>query len=74
MAEHERILAFYLAAARDPALVAQYREGGLDYLRDEWGFTDEDIAYIQARSQDARWTLTVWPQPPIVWQPPTVWQ
>jgi hypothetical protein len=71
---NERILAFILAATSDPELVGAYYEGGEEYLRSHWGFTDDDIAYIKRADVPATLAMTVWPQPPIVWpRPPTVW-
>jgi hypothetical protein len=68
-----KILEFFHAAAVDPSLIEQYREGGVDYLRDEWAFTDEEIALIEGR-KSPYWVMTVYPQPPIIWPPdwPTV--
>ena len=72
--EDDKILAFMLAATSDPSLVEKYRKEGPDYLRKEWGFTDDDIDAVLRASQPPTLAMTVWPQPPIVWpRPPTVW-
>jgi hypothetical protein len=72
--ENDKILAFILAATSDPSLVEKYRKEGVDYLRKEWGFTEEDVESILRTDQPPTLAMTVWPQPPIVWpRPPTVW-
>jgi hypothetical protein len=62
MADDSKILKFYLEAAKDPSLIEKYRECGLDYLRDEWDFSVEDVEYMKTC-----WVMTVWPMPPIIW-------
>ena len=71
----DRILEFFRAAADDPSLIEKYREGGLDYLREQWGFTDGDIGLMEQACQPSPWStaMTVFPRPPIVHpNPPTV--
>jgi hypothetical protein len=71
----DRILRFFEAAAKNPELIEEYREGGPAYLRDVWGFTDDDIGLIERANQPSFWAMTVFPQPPIVRPgpgPPTV--
>jgi hypothetical protein len=64
-----KILAFFEEAARNPSIVEEYRAGGPDYLREQWGFTDEDIQALFGKP--LTWAMTVLPQPPIVYPPPT---
>ena len=68
-----KILAFFEAAARDPSVVEEYRQGGPAYLVDHWGFTEDDIQRLFPE-QSLTWAMTVLPQPPIVFPPtpPTV--
>ena len=69
----QKILAFFEAAAKDPAIVEEYRRGGPDYLVEQWGFTEDDIQRLFPE-QKLTWAMTVLPQPPIVYPPdwPTV--
>ncbi len=64
-----KILAFFEAAARDPSIVEEYRRGGSDYLKEAFGFTDEDVQLLFAKP--LTWAMTVLPQPPVVYPPPT---
>jgi hypothetical protein len=66
----DKILEFFKAAAQDPSLIELYRKEGVDYLRREWRFTDDDIASICGSSKPTVVSMTVLPQPPIVYPEP----
>lgn len=72
-----KILRVYLELAADQKLVDEFRGDPAAYdkfLRDR-GLGDAEIAYMQSsRGAPASVMLTVWPNPPTVWTPPTVWQ
>jgi hypothetical protein len=65
-----KILAFFEAAARDPSIVEEYRSGGSDYLKEAFGFTDEDVQLLFG-DKPLTWAMTVLPQPPVIYPPPT---
>lgn len=68
-----KILAFFEAAAKDPSIVEEYRQGGPDYLVEHWGFTEDDVQKLFPE-QTFTWAMTVLPAPPIIYPPdwPTV--
>jgi hypothetical protein len=71
----QKILGAYLELAKDPSLVDRFRkdrDGYHEFLKEQ-GLSAEEIDYVMASAdQPAHVMLTVWPQPPTVWTPPTV--
>jgi hypothetical protein len=73
----QKILQAYLTLAKDPSLADRFRkdrDGYHEFLKEQ-GLTAGEIDYVMASSnQPAHVMLTVWPRPPTVWTPPTVFE
>jgi hypothetical protein len=70
-----KILEVYVELANDPDKVPGFQKNPDEYRRylEGKGLSEADIAYMTASaSQPPHVMLTVWPRPPTVWTPPTV--